>query len=106
EVQGGAGLAQPRRGEVHGDPPRWMAEPRVPDGPADALAGLLEGRVREADDREPWQARGDVDLDPDDPAVDADDRRGKQGGQHGPTLAAGGHPPRHRALTPPHPLPP
>jgi hypothetical protein len=49
-----------------------MDVPGVADRPADALARLLEGRIGQPDDRESGQARGDVDLDPDDPAVETD----------------------------------
>jgi hypothetical protein len=49
-----------------------MNKAGVPDRAADALTRLLEGGVSEADDREAGQARGDVDLDPDDPAVETD----------------------------------
>ena len=54
-------------------------EPGVADRAADALAGLLERGVGQADDREPGQARGDIDLDADDPAVEADERGGQRG---------------------------
>jgi hypothetical protein len=46
--------------------------PRVANRAADALAGFLERRVSQADDREPGQTRGDVDLDADDPTVETD----------------------------------
>jgi hypothetical protein len=46
--------------------------PGVADRATDALASFLERRVSQADDREPGQARGDVDLDADDPTVETD----------------------------------
>ena len=50
-----------------------MAEPGVADRAAHPLASLLERGVREPDDREAGQSRSDIDLDPDDPAVEADE---------------------------------
>ncbi len=49
-----------------------MDETGVADRTADALAGLLESRVGEADDREPGQTPGDVDLDADDATIETD----------------------------------
>jgi hypothetical protein len=72
EVERGACLAEVRRGEIDGDPPRRVDIPGVADRATDALASFLERRVSQADDRESWQARGDVDLDADDPAVETD----------------------------------
>ena len=84
EVERRAGLALLGRREVDRDPARRMDEPGVPDRAADPLARLLERRVGEADDREPGQPAGDVDLDPDDPAVEADERGGQEGREHAP----------------------
>jgi len=74
QVERGTRLAQVGRRQVDGDPPRRMAESGVANRAADSLASLLERRVGQPDDREPGQSRGDVDLDADDPAVEADER--------------------------------
>ena len=63
QVERGARLPEVRRGEVDRDPARREREPGVADRTADPFPGLLDRRVRETDDREPGQARGDVDLD-------------------------------------------
>ena len=55
QVQRRAALAQVRRGQVHRDPARRVLVAAVADGAADALAGLLQGRVRQPDDREARQ---------------------------------------------------
>ena len=91
------GLAQVRRGEVDRDPPRRVDVPGVAQRAADPLACLLERGVGEPDDREAGQARRDVDLDPDEPAVEAVERRGRDDGQHAPqptrARSPGGQPP-------------
>jgi site-specific DNA recombinase len=92
EVERRAGLAEVGRGQVDGDPSRRVDEARVADRTPDALARLLESRVGQADDREAGQAWRDVDLDPDDPAVEADERGREQGREHRPTLSADAHP--------------
>jgi hypothetical protein len=51
--------------------------PAVADGRADALARLLHGSVREADDGEGRQALGQVDLDLDDGAIQTGGRPGE-----------------------------
>ncbi len=102
EIDGRAGLAQVRRGKVHGDPARRMAEAGVANGAADALARLLQGGVREPDDREARQARRHVDLDPDDAAVEADESGREQGGQHPPRLASAAHRPMTAGCTAPY----
>ena len=48
-----------------------MDESRVPQRSADALACFLERRVGQPDDREAGQAGCDIDLDADQPAVEA-----------------------------------
>src|SRR5262245_43757298 len=55
---------------------------------ANPLAGLLQGGVGEADDREPGQSARYVDLDPDHPPVEADERGGQQRGKHAATVPA------------------
>jgi hypothetical protein len=69
-----------------------MAEAGVADRSANPLARLLECGVREADDREPGQARSDIDFDPDDPAIEADEGGRQQRGQHAATLSVEAHP--------------
>ena len=93
QVERGAGLAQVRRGEVDRDAPRREHEAGVADRAADPFAGLLDGRVGQADDREPGQARGDVDLDADEPAIEAVERGGRRRQRAcAPPLPAAAHP--------------
>ena len=66
---------------------------------ADALARLLERGVREADDGEPGQPRRDVDLDPDEPAVEAVERRGRDDRQHDAQPTDARSPGRQSSLT-------
>ena len=102
EIERRAGLAQVGRREVDGDPARRMDEAGVPERAADAFAGLLERGVREADDREPGQSGGDVDLDADHPPVEADERRGGDDREHAPQAterrSPAGSTAHHRAL--------
>ena len=74
-------------------------EAGVADRAADPLARLLEGGVGETDDGETGQPGRDVDLDADDPAVEAVEGRGGDDGQHAATLSAGAHPRTHARLT-------
>ena len=106
EVERGAGLAQLRRREVDGDPPRWMDEPGIAERTADPLPCLLERRVGETHDREARQPGRDVHFDADEPALEAEQRGGRDDGQHAATLSRGGHlrltsgsPAAHRRLT-------
>ena len=62
-----------RRREIDGDAISRESEAGVADGGADTLFGLLDGGIRQADDVEPRHSRGDVDLDLDDGAFEADD---------------------------------
>ena len=71
QVERGTGLAQVRRREVDRDPARRMDEARVPERTADALARFLERGIGQPDDREAGQAGCDIDLDADQPAVEA-----------------------------------
>ena len=88
EIERRAGFALFGRSEVDRDPTRRMDEPGIPDCTANPLAGLLERGVGQAHDRESGQAARNVDLDPDHPAVEADDRCGQQRGKHAPTVPA------------------
>src|SRR5256885_17220671 len=68
-----------------------MTESGVPDRATSPLTGLLERSVGKPHDRESRQTGRNVDLDADDPTVEADDRGRQDGGQHRPTLAVGTH---------------
>ena len=100
EVERRAGLALVGRGEVDRDPARRMDEPGVAQRAPDPLAGLLERGVGQSDDREPGQTRRDVHLDPDEPAVEAVERCGRDDGQHAPNPRRGRSPPGQPRLTP------
>ncbi len=93
KVQRRAGLAQVRRCEVDRDPARRMAESGVPNSASNPLARFLKGGIGQADDREPRQSGRDVDLDPDDPAVETDKGGGQQRGEHTATLSGVAHRP-------------
>ena len=82
EVERRAGLALVGRREVDRDPARRMDEAGVAQGAADPFARLLERGVGQPDDREPGQPGRDIDLDPDEPAIEAVERRGWDDGQH------------------------
>ena len=82
EVERGAGLAQVGRGEIDRDPARRVDEAGVPERAADAFARLLERGVGQPDDGEPGQPGRDVDLDADEPAVEAVECGGRDDGQH------------------------
>ncbi len=103
QVQARARLAQLGRGQIDRDPPRRVDVPGVADGPADPFAGLLERRVREADDGEPGQSGSDVHLDSDGPAFEAEEGRGRDDGQHPAILAGVGHRPLTRGSSRAHP---
>ncbi len=64
-----------------------MHEPGVAQRPADAFARLLQRRIREPDDREARKTGRNVDLDPDHPAVEADEGGGRDGRKHRATVA-------------------
>ena len=91
EVERRAGLAQVRRREVDRDPAGRVDEPAVAQRATDALASLLERRVGEPDDREAGQARCDIHLDADEPAVEAVKRRGWDDRQHARRLRTGAY---------------
>ena len=86
EIRRGAGLGHVGGREVDRDPTRRMDEAGVPERAANAFARLANRGVAEPDDRESRQPRRDVDLDPDDPAVQSDERCGEQGREHVATL--------------------
>ena len=99
QVERCPGLPQVRRGEIDRDPSRRMREAVVAQRAADALPRLLEGGVGEPDDREPRQSRRDIDLDPDEPARKAVERRGWDDCQHDPNATRGRSPPGQPPLT-------
>ena len=65
------------------------SKPLLRIAPADPLACLGQGRVRQADDVTDGKSRRDVDLDAHQLAAQAVDYRGDQGCQHGRTLGGG-----------------
>ena len=75
----------------------WV-KPGVAQRAADALAGLLERGVRQADDREARQPGRDVHLDADEPAVEAVERCGRDDGQHDRAALRAGRSPRLTAI--------
>ena len=74
EIEAGAFLAQPRRGEVDRDPPQRPLELGGGDAAAHALLRLLAGAVGEPDDREPGHAALEVRLDLDAPRASSPTR--------------------------------
>src|SRR5689334_11530398 len=76
-----------------------MDEPGVAQRAADTFARLLQRGVREPDDREPGQTGRDVDLDQDQPAVEAVERGGRDDGQHVPSLRSSAYPAVNRRST-------
>ena len=100
EVERRAGLALVGRGEIDRDPARWVDEPGVAQRASHPLPRLLQRGIGQPDDGEPGQPRRDVHLDPDEPAVEAVERRGWDDGQHARTLGAGAHPTVTPPLTP------
>ncbi len=96
QVERRAGLAQLGGREVDRDAAWWMVEARVAQRPAHTLPRLRQRGVRQPDDREPGQARGDVHLDADDPAGDADERGGQEGCEHERHGSRGHSPPAYR----------
>ncbi len=71
DVEGCPGLAQIGRRKIDRYPPWREGQATVPDRSPYALPGLLEGGVRQADDRETRQPRRDVNLDPNEATVDS-----------------------------------
>ena len=100
EIERRAGLALFGRSEIDRDPTRRMDEPRVAQRPTDALARLLQRGIGQPDDGEPRQPRRDIDLDPDESALEAVERCGRDDGQHVPNPRLGRSLPGHPPLTP------
>ncbi|MBF6604199.1 MAG: hypothetical protein IVW53_01265 [Chloroflexi bacterium] len=97
QVERGPSLAQIRRGQIDGDPTRWVDEPAVPDGSADAFSRLLERGVRETDDRGPGQPGSDVHLDADDASLEPMEGGRMDRRKHGPKARTAGSPATYQA---------
>ena len=69
-----------------------MDESCVAERATNTLACFLERGIGQTDDREPRQPGSNVDLDPDQPAVEAVECRGWDDGQHSGSLRADAHP--------------
>jgi hypothetical protein len=78
QIERGACLAQVGRGQVDGDTTWRVLVTAVSDRAPDPLPRLLQGRVREPDDREAGQPGRDVDLDANDAPVETVDGGRKQ----------------------------
>ena len=78
EIQRSPALPKVSRGKVHGDTPGRVLVTAVSDRATDALSGFLQSRVRETDDGEPGQARGNVNLDANGAAVQPLERGRKE----------------------------
>jgi len=86
EVEAGALLLQPRRGEVDRDPGARPLELGRPHAAAKPLPRLLARPVGKADDREPRNPVADVHLDLDAARVEADERMCDRPCEHASTL--------------------
>ena len=84
QIIGGAFLAHVRRREVDRDVLPGELEIGIANRRPHPVAALPDTRIRQSDDREGRQPRGDVDLDADDPAVNPGERGAEQGGEHDP----------------------
>ena len=89
QVETGAALADARRRQVDRHPLERPVEPARQDGGPDPVPGLPAGGIGQADDGEAGQPVGDVDLDGDRAALDAEQRGGPNGGEHGVLLRTG-----------------
>lgn len=70
-------------GQIHGHAPRREGEAGIDEGGADAFAAFFHGAGWEADDGPRRQPARGVDFDGDVVRVDAEDRGGVDGGEHG-----------------------
>lgn len=82
QVQGGAALAEICRSKIHGDSTRWVFISAVTDCAPDSLARFLQRGVRQSHDRKPGQTGRHIDLDSNDPAVEAVDSCRKERRKH------------------------
>ena len=88
QVEAGTLLAQLRRREVDGDPPRREAQLGGGDPGANALTGLLASTVGKPDDREAGDAVANVRLDVDATWLEADERMRDRACKHVSRLRA------------------
>jgi hypothetical protein len=82
-VEPGALLGQVRRWERDGDPAVRPFEAGVTEGGPQPVTGLEHRRVAKADDHHRRQPTADVDLHADRVGGQADQRGGRQPGEHG-----------------------
>ena len=82
QVEGAPLLAQVRRREVHGDPPRGEREPRVHDGRPDAVAALAHRLVRQPHGGEAGKPVLEVRLDEHRKRLHPEDRGGAHAREH------------------------
>ena len=107
QVERGAGLAQIGRREVDRDPSGRMGEPGVAQRPRTRSRASWRAVSASPTIVNPGRPGGDVDLDPDEAALEAVERCGRDDRQHAadPTEAGSlprspaGHPRAHRAVT-------
>jgi hypothetical protein len=83
QVEAGPVLGQVGGWQRDGHPAVRPVEAGVAEGRADAVAGLQDGGVAEPHHGDRRQAAADVDLDADGVGDEADQRGGRQPGQHG-----------------------
>jgi hypothetical protein len=106
EVKPGADFAHARRRQVDRDPRAGPRQPAGHEGGPDAIARLAAGGVGKANDGEAGQTPGDMDLDPNGPALDAEQGRRCNGSEHEQCLLGHGDqggPPEFGALDPARP---
>ena len=89
KVEARPALADARRRQVHRDALLGPGQPRRGDGGAHPVACLATRRVGQAHDGEPGEAGRHVDLDGDGPALDAEQRGGRNSAQHSGLLPQG-----------------
>ena len=82
EVERSSELAEAGGREVDRDCAWRNRKPAVAQRRANPLSRLADARIRQADDRERGQSRGDVDLDVQNPGFDSDGRGGVDSGEH------------------------
>ena len=83
EVEGRAGLHLVGGTQVHRSPSRRDFEARIDERGADALARFFHRIRRQPDDGPGPPSPRDIDFDDDRVGVNADDRGGMDGGEHG-----------------------
>ncbi len=93
QIERRALLAHVGRREVDDNPLEGEVEARVLDGGADALVALARGRLGKADSARRGEPGGEIDLDADDPHVDAVERAAVDAGVHEDLLGSSRAPP-------------